>query len=109
MLRAGRFFATFCSLTALTGVVGAQSQTANAVPDLIGADVLAIDGTAVGEVAAITMRADGDFAEIRIAVESPLGIGKRIVIIPPTSFMIRRGAVVLDLSPTDVEALPTSQ
>ena len=70
---------------------------------------LAIDGTAVGEVAAITMRADGDFAEIRIAVESPLGIGKRIVIIPPTSFMIRRGAVVLDLSPTDVEALPTSQ
>ena len=109
MLRAGRVFAIFCSLTAPTGVVGAQSQTTNAVPDLIGADVLATDGTAVGEVAAITMGADGDFAEIRIAVESSLGVGKRIVIIPPTSFMIRRGAVVLDLSATDVEALPTSQ
>jgi hypothetical protein len=109
MLRAGCFFAMLCSLTALTGATGAQSQTANAVPDLIGADVLAIDGTAVGEVAAITMGADGDFAKILVAVESPLGIGKRIVVIPPTSFMIRRGAVVLDLSPTDVEALPTSQ
>ena len=108
MLRAGRVFAILCSLAALS-VGSAQSQTANAVPDLIGADVLATDGTAVGEVAAITMGADGDFAEIRIAVEAPLGIGKRIVIIPPTSFMIRRGAVVLDLSATDVEALPTSQ
>ena len=72
MLRAGRVCAILCSLTALS-VGSAQSQTANAVPDLIGADVLATDGTVVGEVAAITMGADGDFAEIRIAVESPLG------------------------------------
>ena len=90
MLCAGRVFAILCSLAALS-VGSAQSQSANAVPDLIGADVLATDGTAVGEVAAITMGADGDFAELRIAVETPLGIGKRIVIIPPTSFMIRRG------------------
>jgi len=108
MLNALRFFAMLCSLT-VVGVSGVHSQTPRALPDLIGADVLAADGTTVGEVAAITMGAVGDFAEIRMAVGSPLGIGKRIVIIPPTSFMIRRGAVVLDLSPTDVEALPTTQ
>jgi hypothetical protein len=100
-------------LVLLSGIalpVTAQEQPA-APPQpsqLIGARVLTGDGSPVGEVAAISVAPDGRISEMRMNAPSPLGFGQRTVVLPLQSIIILQGAVVLDLSPSEVDALPSA-
>jgi len=76
--------------------------------ELIGAVVITGDGTQVGTVSAVSTHADGEISEIRITTSSPLGLGHRVVVLPPGDYVVLRGAVVLDLSPEEVDALPST-
>jgi len=90
-------------------VVLAQTQVepGSEAAELIGGVVFSSEGTEVGEVSAVTVGQDGQFAEIRMTTARPLGLGQRIVVIGRGRFMALRGAVVLDLSAEEVDALPS--
>ena len=75
--------------------------------DLIGVAVFLAEGTPIGAVSAVTVGADGQISEIRLTTSSPLGLGERTVAIAQESFMVLDGAVVVDLSAAEVDALPT--
>jgi hypothetical protein len=77
------------------------------VAELIGATVFSAEGNEVGEVAAVAIGADGQISEMRITTASPLGLGTRTVILPHRSFITLQGAVVVELSHEEVDALPT--
>jgi hypothetical protein len=98
------------ALAAAGGQTFAQSPPAqeSIAEELMGASVFAADGTEVGEVSAVLLGAAGDISEIRIVTPSPLGIGERTVILPRGSYMVLRGAVVVDLSAAEVDALPSA-
>jgi hypothetical protein len=42
-----------------------------------------------------------------MTMSSPLGLGQRIVVLPAGSFTLLRGAVVVDLMPEELDALPS--
>ena len=76
--------------------------------ELIGARAFTANGTDVGEIAAITVTPGGEIGEVRMTTASPLGLGQRTVILPLGSIIVLRGAIVLDLSPSEVDALPSA-
>jgi hypothetical protein len=59
-------------------------------------------------VAAVSTGPGGDITEIRITTASPLGVGERTVVLPAGSYIVLRGAVVLDLSRAELDALPNA-
>jgi sporulation protein YlmC with PRC-barrel domain len=73
---------------------------------LIGASVYSAEGNQVGTVAAVTVGQDGHINEIRFTTPSRLGIGERTVAVRQDSFIALEGAVVLDMTAEEVEALP---
>ena len=73
---------------------------------LIGASVYSAEGSEVGTVAAVTVGQDGHINEIRFTTSSRLGLGERTVTVRQDSFIALQGAVVLDMSAEEVDALP---
>jgi hypothetical protein len=73
---------------------------------LIGASVYSAEGSQVGTVAVVTVGQDGHINEIRFTTPSRLGIGERTVAVRQDSFIALEGAVVLDMTAEEVEALP---
>jgi hypothetical protein len=53
------------------------------------------------------MTDDGRINAIRITTAAMLGLGSRVVEVPDGTFMILRGAVVLDFPAESIEACPT--
>lgn len=96
----------------LVGFFGfiAAAQTPNGrespAEALIGASVYSAEGSEVGTVAAVTIGQDGHINEIRFTMPSRLGLGERTVAVRKDSFVALEGAVVLDLSAEEVDALP---
>lgn len=86
----------------------AQTPNGQAPPAeaLIGASVYSAEGSEVGTVAAVTVGQDGHINEIRFTTSSRLGIDVRTVAVKQDSFIALEGAVVLDLSAEEVDALP---
>ena len=84
---------------------GNKSLTPNS---LLGLLVRASNGTEVGKIVGISTALDGRIERIRVATASKAGFGQRHVIIPQPAFRLRRRAIVLDLSPEDLRALPTA-
>ena len=76
---------------------------------LIGSAAYSADGQEVGTVSAVTVESNGDIREIRLTTASPMGLGERTVAISQGGFLVLDGAVVLDLSAAEVNALPASQ
>jgi hypothetical protein len=74
---------------------------------LLGTPVLA-EGREVGKLADISFTDEGSVDKIRISTASRLGFGARIVEIRAGAFKIRRNAVVLDMPPDALDALPTA-
>jgi hypothetical protein len=83
-----------------------NSEAAEFVAPLIGAPVMYPDGTQLGEVADILFDEEGLPAKLRMRVGAPLGLGQRTVELPKGSFMLLRGAVVVDLPVEAVRSLP---
>jgi sporulation protein YlmC with PRC-barrel domain len=81
-------------------------EAAEIVAELIGGPVLAIDGTEVGRVADVWLDEEGQPARLRITTAARLGLGARVVEIPPGAFTAMRGAVVLDMPADAVGLLP---
>jgi len=77
--------------------------------ELIGVAAFSAEGTEVGTVSAVTVGSDGQVSEIRLTTSSPLGFGTRTVAVPQGSFIALDGAVVLDMSAAEVDALPVQQ
>jgi PRC-barrel domain len=93
----------------------ARAQDSNVRPDLtpqmselMGAPVFAANGPEVGEVSAVAMAGDGIITEVRVTTASALGLGMRTVVLPPGTYVALRGAVVVDLSSAEFDALPTA-
>lgn len=86
----------------------AQTPNSQASPAeaLIGANVYSAEGSQVGTVAAVTVGQDGHINEIRFTTPSRLGIGERTVAYRQDTFIALEGAVVLDMSADEVDALP---
>jgi hypothetical protein len=97
----------FCGFLALAE--RGYGQRAVEPAALIGIAVYSADGQEVGTVAAVTVESNGDIREIRLTTSSPMGLGERIVTISQGGFVVLDGAVVLDLSAAEVNALPASQ
>jgi hypothetical protein len=95
----------FFGFMALAQAPGARGDPA----ELIGVAAFSAEGTEVGTVSAVTVGADGQVSEIRLTTSSPLGLGARTVAIPQGSFTALDGAVVLDLSAAEVDALPAPE
>jgi hypothetical protein len=76
---------------------------------LIGAAAFSAEGTEVGTVSAVTVAADGQTSEIRLTTANPRGLGERVVTIGQGRFIALDGAVVLDMSAAEVDALPTEK
>jgi hypothetical protein len=87
--------------------LAALAQAPGDGAELIGAVVFSVEGTEVGEVSAVTVGQDGQIDEIHVTTAVPLGLGQRTVAIGRGHFMALRGAIVLDLSAAEVDALPT--
>jgi len=96
----------FVGFMALAQSPGGQRDPA---AELVGVAVLSAEGTEVGTVSAVTVGADGRIAEIRLTTSSPSGVGTRTVAIPQGSFTALDGAVVLDLSADEIDALVPQQ
>jgi hypothetical protein len=97
-------------LVGFFGFMALAQTPANRAPsaaDLIGVAVFSPDGTPVGTVSAVSVGADDQISEIRLTTASPLGLGERTVAIRQESFIVLDGAVVIDLSAAEVDALPT--
>jgi sporulation protein YlmC with PRC-barrel domain len=87
-------------------VAQAPNGQASPAEALIGASVYSTEGSDVGTVAAVTVGQDGHINEIRFTTSSRLGIGERTVAVKQDSFIALEGAVVLDMSAEEVDALP---
>lgn len=86
----------------------AQTPSAEDAPaaGLIGASVYSVEGTEVGTVSVVSVGQDGYISEIRFTRSSSLGFGERIVTVYPDVFVALDGAVMLELSADEVDALP---
>src|SRR5215510_1711967 len=81
-------------------------QAAEVATELLGAPVFAADGPQVGEVADLQVDEEGQFTRLRMKSGALLGIGTRTIEIPAGTFIVLRGAVVLDLPAETVQSLP---
>jgi len=106
-----RALAVVVLLSVASGPPALAQVRATAPPEpseLIGAKVFTANGSEVGDVAGVTVSPNGEINEMRVNTPSPLGIGQRTVVLPLESVMVLRGAVVLDLSPSEVDVLPNA-
>ena len=99
-------------LFGIASIAAAMAQDRVIAPsdpsELIGAKVFAADGREVGEVMAISIGPGDEVTEIRMTTGSPLGIGPRTVVLPLPGITLLRGAVVVDLSSSEVDMLPNA-
>jgi sporulation protein YlmC with PRC-barrel domain len=79
-------------------------EAAEMVAELIGAPVLANDGTEVGEVADISFDNELQPQRLRMTTAAILGFGVRTLEIPKGAFMPVRGAVILHVPAKAVSA-----
>jgi hypothetical protein len=84
-------------------VVPKQSEI---IAELIGAPVFAADGPQIGEVADVAFDEEGRPHRLRMSTSAILGFGERIIQLPPKSFIVLRGAVVVDFPTEAVQSLP---
>jgi hypothetical protein len=109
-----RKFAGFTAVIAgmAVGILGfmavAETPSTEETPaaGLIGASVYSVEGTEVGTVSVVSIGQDGYISEIRFTRPSPVGSGDRTVAVYPDAFIALDGAVVLELSADEVDALP---
>jgi hypothetical protein len=73
---------------------------------LIGSKVFSAEGFEVGAVSAVSIGADGQISEIRFTTSALMGLGERTVVVQQGSFIALEGAIVLELSAEEVDALP---
>jgi hypothetical protein len=73
--------------------------------ELIGGLVLSKDGDEVGQIAAVSLKPDGEISEVRITTSASLGFGERTVIVPPGRYMALRGTLILELSFAEMQQL----
>jgi hypothetical protein len=106
-------FAFLLFLLGFSGVGQAQSPgisedqgTAAIHTEMLGAPVFAADGVLIGHVKDISYDEDDQPKRIRMTSASALGLGTRMLEIPPGLFTVLRGAVVVDLPAEAVQALP---
>jgi sporulation protein YlmC with PRC-barrel domain len=81
-----------------------DTEVAAMVAELIGAPVLAKDGTEVGEVADISFDEQAQPHRLRITTGAALGLGTRTLEIPKGAFMPVRGAVILHVPAEAISA-----
>ena len=74
--------------------------------EVLGAPVYASDGPEVGTVADIDFNDEGEPQRLRMTVAASLGLGARTIEVPPSAFIVLRGAVVLDMPAEAVQTLP---
>src|SRR4029453_4031854 len=74
--------------------------------EMLGAPVYAADGVLIGEVNDISYDEEDQPKRIRMTTALVLGLGTRTLEIPAGLFTVLRGAVVVDLPPEAVQALP---
>jgi hypothetical protein len=100
-------FAT-CVLVGVTGSqrVHAQSSTTliAETADVIGARVLAADGSQIGSVADVIV-VDSQIERIRITTDRPMGIGERIVELHRDAFTPSGKTIVLKISAKELRLL----
>lgn len=92
--------------TAQNQVGKIDSETAKLVAPRIGAPVMHPDGTQLGEVADILFDEEDLPVKLRMRTGAILGLGQRTVELPKASFMLLRGAVVVDLPVEALQSLP---
>ena len=73
---------------------------------VVGASVLAADGSKVGSVSGVSRRRDGHIERIRVVTASHLGLGERHISIPDTAFFLEGSTVRLTLSVAQVNSWP---
>jgi hypothetical protein len=104
--------AAFALAASLAAPASAQSpgkvdlEAAEMAAELIGAPVFAADGPQVGEVADVSVDATGQPDRVRMTTGAALGLGARTVELPPGSYLLLRGAVVLEMPAEVVQSLP---
>jgi hypothetical protein len=81
-------------------------EAAEMVVELIGAPVLALDGTEVGVVADVAFDEELRPESLRMATGATLGFGTRILQVPKDAFMPVRGAVILRVKADGVGSFP---
>jgi sporulation protein YlmC with PRC-barrel domain len=97
-------FALLLAVSALPA--NAQAPTPEEiVQELIGAPVHSADGREVGTVYQVTSDEAGSINGISMKTAAFLGIGERVVTLPEDSYLVLRGAVVLDWHAEELEGL----
>jgi hypothetical protein len=81
-------------------------EAAEMTADLIGAPVLATDGSEVGEVSDIFFNEANEPTGLKMKTAARLGLGARIIKVPKGAFVVLRGAVVLEIPADAVQTLP---
>jgi sporulation protein YlmC with PRC-barrel domain len=84
---------------------GPNAENAEMAAELIGAPVFARDGEQVGEVADISFDEEGLPRALRMKTSAHLGLGTRLVEVSKNTFITLRGAVSLEITADEVEAL----
>lgn len=98
------------SLAAL-GPAWAEEATAPAEDEassLSGAPVYARDGTEIGTVAGTRSGENEQLVAIVVEAGEPLGLGTRQIMLGRPDFVALRGAVSVDMSPTEFDRYPAA-
>jgi len=74
--------------------------------ELLGAPVFAWDGSEVGKVLDVLFDDEGQPLRLRMKGAANLGLGERTIEVPKGTFILLRGAAVLELPAEAVEVLP---
>jgi PRC-barrel domain len=72
----------------------------------VGVPAFSLDGNKVGAVESVHTAPDGAVTAITVAVERQLGLGAKRVAIPMSKFTTRDEIVHIDLTASDIAALP---
>ena len=101
-----------CSATAQAqapdpaATTGMSTKAVVAVPeDLVGKNVVALDGTTVGEVSAVRTDGNGELSAIEADVGGFLGIGETTITIQASDFMVSDDMVVLAKTEAEVNRM----
>ena len=89
----------------LAAVPAGAATMADTVQETMGAAVYASDGHEVGKVVDVSVSDDGEIDAVRVKTGSFLGFGQHVLALPKGSFMVLRGAVVVDLPAEAIETL----
>lgn len=94
--------ATVCQAQMPSPTDGGAAEMAK----LTGAPVFAWDGSEVGEVLDVLFDDEGQPLRLRMKGAANLGLGERTIEVAKGTFILLRGAAVLELPAEAVEALP---